>query len=87
MKESTAQFYRQERYGDIVALSTDKQKVFTLDDYNRAMQADNAQGWPVWLMIEGGLLALAVYFVWKMKKEKAASANTSYIPPERKEFP
>ena len=75
MKESTAQFYRQERYGDIVALSTDKQKVFTLDDYNRAMQADNAQGWPVWLMIEGGLLALAVYFVWKMKKEKAASAR------------
>ena len=39
------------------------------------MQADNAQGWPVWLMIEGGLLALAVYFVWKMKKEKAASAR------------
>ena len=75
MKESTAQFYRQERYGDIVALSTDKQKVFTLDDYNRAMQADNAQGWPVWLMIKGGLLALAVYFVWQMKKEKAASAR------------
>ena len=75
MKESAAQFYRQEQYGDIVALGTDEQEVFTLDDYNRAMQVDNAQGWPVWLMIEGGLLALAVYFVWKMKKEKAASAR------------
>ena len=72
MKESAAQFYRQEQYGDIVALGTDQQEVFTLDDYNRAMQADNAQGWPVWLMIEGGLLVLAIYFVWKMRKEKAA---------------
>lgn len=72
MKESAAQFYRQEQYGDIVALGTDEQEVFTLDDYNRAMQADNAQGWPVWLMIEGGLLVLAVYFVWKQRKEKAA---------------
>lgn len=72
MKESAAEFYRQEQYGDILSLRTDGQEVFTLEDYNRAMQADNAQGWPVWLMIEGGLLALAVYFVWKMRKEKAA---------------
>lgn len=72
MKESAAQFYRQEQYGDIVALGTDEQEVFTLDDYNRAMQVDNAQGWPVWLMIEGGLLVLAVYFVWQLRKEKAA---------------
>ena len=75
MKESAAQFYRQEQYGDIVALGTDEQEVFTLDDYNRAMQADNAQGWPVWLMIEGGLLVLLVYFAWKLKREKAASAH------------
>ena len=72
MKESVAQLYRQEQYGDIVALGTDEQEVFTLEDYNRAMQADNAQGWPVLLMIEGGLLVLAVYFVWKLRKEKAA---------------
>lgn len=70
MKESAAQFYRQEQYGDILSLGTDRQDVFTLDDYNRAMQADNARGWPVWVMIETGLLALAIYFAWKIKKEK-----------------
>ena len=72
MKESAAQFYRQEQYGDILSLGTDRQDIFTLDDYNRAMQADNAQGWPVWLMIEGGLLVLLIFFAWKLRKEKAA---------------
>ena len=72
MKESAASFFSTERYGEIVALGTDEQEVFTLEDYNRAMQADNAQGWPVWFLIEGGLLMLLVYFAWKLKKEKAA---------------
>lgn len=72
MKESVAQLDRQEQYGDIVAPGTDEQEVFTLEDYNRAMQVDNAQGRLVWLMIEGGLLVLTVYFVWKLRKEKAA---------------
>ena len=73
MKESATSFFSTERYGEIVALGTDEQEVFTLEDYNRAMQADNAQGWPVWLMIEGGLLMLLVYFGWKRRKEKTAS--------------
>ena len=75
MKESAAQFYRQEQHGEILSLSTGQQDIFTLDDYNRAMQEDNAQGWPVWGMIEGGLLALALHFIWKMKKERAATAQ------------
>ena len=53
-----------------MSLSTDERDIFTLEDYNRAMQADNAQGWPVWFMIEGGLLVLLLYFTWKLKKEK-----------------
>ena len=70
MKESTAQFFTHEQYGEILSLSTDERDIFTLEDYNRAMQADNAQGWPVWFMIEGGLLVLLLYFTWKLKKEK-----------------
>ena len=70
MKESTAQFFTHEQYGEILLLSTDERDIFTLEDYNRAMQADNAQGWPVWFMIEGGLLVLLLYFTWKLKKEK-----------------
>ena len=70
MKESTAQFFTYEQYGEILSLSTDERDIFTLEDYNRAMQADNAQGWPVWFMIEGGLLVLLLYFTWKLKKEK-----------------
>lgn len=75
MKESAAQFYRQEQQGEILSLSTSQQDIFTLDDYNRVMQEDNAQGWPVWGMIEGGLLALALYFIWKMKKERGETAQ------------
>ena len=70
MKESTAQNFTHEQYGEILSLSTDERDIFTLEDYNRAMQADNAQGWPVWFMIEGGLLVLLLYFTWKLKKEK-----------------
>lgn len=75
MKESAAQSFAQQQSGEILSLGAEGQEIFTLDDYNRAMQADNAQGWPVWLMIEGGLLVLLVYFAWKLKREKAASAH------------
>ena len=72
MKESAAGFFGTEGSGEIVALGTDGQEVFTLDDYNRAMQAENARGWPVWFLIQGGLLVLLVYFAWKLRREKAA---------------
>ena len=74
MKESAAQSFAQQG-GEILSLGAEGQEAFTLDDYNRAMQADNAQGWPVWYLIEGGLLVLLVYFAWKLKREKAASAR------------
>lgn len=73
MTNSVARSFAEEGRGEIVALRTDGQDIFTLDDYNRAMQADNAQGWPVWFMIEGGLLVLLLYFVWKLQKEKTAA--------------
>ena len=67
MTNSAARSFAEDGMGDIVALRTDVKDIFTLDDYNRAMQADNAQGWPVWFMIEGGLLVLLLYFVWKLQ--------------------
>lgn len=73
MTDSTARSFAEDGMGEIVALRTDTQDIFTLDGYNRAMQADNAQGWPVWFMIEGALLALLLYFVWKLRKEKTAA--------------
>lgn len=73
MTNSAARSFAEDGMGDIVALRTDAQDIFTLDDYNRAMQADNAQGWPVWFMIEGALLALLLYFVWKLRKEKTTA--------------
>ena len=73
MTNSVARSFSEDGMGAIVALRTDTQDIFTLDDYNRAMQADNAQGWPVWFMIEGALLALLLYFAWKLRKEKTAA--------------
>lgn len=73
MTNSVARSFAEDGMGAIVALRTDAQDIFTLDDYNRAMQEDNAQGWPVWFMIEGALLALLLYFAWKLRKEKATA--------------
>lgn len=73
MTNSVARSFSEDGMGAIVALRTDAQDIFTLDDYNRAMQEDNAQGWPVWFMIEGALLALLLYFAWKLRKEKATA--------------
>ena len=88
MKESTAQFFTHEQYGEILSLSTDERDIFTLEDYNRAMQADNAQGWPVWFMIEGGLLVLLLYFTWKLapvlflsKREKTHDSGRTAAQP------
>lgn len=67
MTNSAARSFAEDGMGDIVALRTDAQDIFTLEDYNHAMQADNAQGWPVWFMIEGGLLVLLLYFMWKLQ--------------------
>ena len=67
MTNSAARSFAEDGMGDIVALRTDAQDIFTLEDYNHAMQVDNAQGWPVWFMIEGGLLVLLLYFAWKLQ--------------------
>ena len=61
--------------GRAVALRTDEQNILTLADYNRAMQAASTGGWPVWGLLEAGLLALTVYLARKLRKEKAASTR------------
>ena len=61
--------------GPLATLRTDAQDIFTLDDYNRAMQAASSGGWPVWLLMEASLLALTVWLARKLRKEKTASTR------------
>ena len=75
MKNSAAQSFAYGQHGDIVALRTDDQDIFTLDDYNRAMQAASSGGWPVWLLLEAALLALVIWLARKLRREKTASAH------------
>ena len=39
------------------------------------MQAASSGGWPVWGLLEAGLLALTVYLARKLRKENAASTR------------
>ena len=75
MQPSFAKAFAESGTGRVVALRTDEQDVFTLADYNRAMQAASSGGWPVWGLLEAGLLALTVYLARKLRKEKAASTR------------
>lgn len=75
MQTSWAKTFAETGSGPLAALRTDQQDVFTLTDYNHAMQAASSGGWLVWGLIEAGLLALTVYLARKLKREKAASTR------------
>ncbi len=75
MQPSFAKAFAESGTGRAVALRTDTQDIITLVDYNRAMQAASSGGWPVWGLLEAGLLALTVYLARKLRKEKAASTR------------
>lgn len=75
MQSPWAKTFAESGTGRAVALRTDTQDIITLADYNRAMQAASSGGWPVWGLLESGLLALTVYLARKLKREKAASTR------------
>ena len=75
MQSPWAKTFAESGTGRAVALRTDTQDIFTLADHNRAMQAASSGGWPVWCLLEAGLLALTVYLARKLRREKAASAR------------
>ena len=75
MQTPWARTFAESGSGPLAALRTDAQDIFTLDDYNRAMQAASSGGWPVWLLMEAALLALTVWLARKLRKEKAASTR------------
>lgn len=75
MQSPWAKTFAESGTGRAVALRTDQQDVFTLTDYNHAMQAASSGGWPVWGLLESGLLALTVYLARKLRKENAASTR------------
>ena len=75
MQTPWARTFAESGSGPLAALRTDAQDIFTLDDYNRAMQAASSGGWPVWLLLEAALLALTVWLARKLRKEKAASTR------------
>lgn len=75
MQPSWAKTFAESGTGRAVALRTDTQDIITLADYNRAMQAASSGGWPVWGLLEAGLLALTVYLARKLRKENAASTR------------
>ena len=75
MQSPWAKTFAENGTGRAVALRTDTQDIITLPDYNRAMQAASSGGWPVWGLLESGLLALTVYLARKLRKENAASTR------------
>ena len=75
MQPPWAKTFAESGTGRAVALRTDAQDIITLTDYNRAMQAASSGGWPVWGLLEAGLLALTVWLARKLRKEKAASTR------------
>ena len=75
MQTPWAKTFAESGSGPLAALRTDAQDIFTLDDYNRAMQAASSGGWPVWLLMEAALLTLTVWLARKLRKEKAASTH------------
>ena len=75
MQPPWAKTFSESGTGRAVALRTDTQDIITLADYNRAMQAASSGGWPVWGLLEAGLLALTVYLARKLRKENAASTR------------
>ena len=75
MQSPWAKTFAENGTGRAVALRTDMQDIITLADYNRAMQAASSGGWPVWGLLESGLLALTVYLARKLRKENAASTR------------
>jgi len=75
MQSPWAKTFAESGTGRAVALRTDTQDIFTLADHNRAMQAASSGGWPVWCLLEAGLLALTVYLARKLRREKAASTR------------
>ncbi len=77
MQPSFAKAFAESGTGRAVALRTDEQDILTLVDYNRAMQAASSGGWPVWGLLESGLLALTVYLARKLRNEKAASTRSA----------
>ena len=75
MQTPWANTFAESGSGPLTALRTDDQDIFTLDDYNRTMQAASSGGWPVWIALEAVLLTLAVWLARKLRREKTASAH------------
>ena len=75
MQTPWARTFAESGSGPLVSLRTDEQDIFTLTDYNRAMQAASSGGWPVWLPMEAALLALTVWLARKLRKVKTASTR------------